>query len=714
MSDPFAPIGGSGGGKGERDKPEWRAVVPVPATAPAAPSEHPRLGRPAAGWTYADARGELLGFVFRFDAPTGKQFRPLVFFEPIAGGPPCWRWESWTAPRPLYGLDELARRPGAPVVITEGEKACDAARELLPDHAVVTSPNGSKSAGKADWTALKGRRVVVWPDADDAGQNYARAIVKLATAAGVAAIGVVDVPDGKIEGWDAADARDEGMTEKEAEAFVRRLVDQSGDGNSEAPHNSPGGGRRRTPQRDSLMALTADCLLWHDMNMEGFATFPINGHRETWPVRSSAFRRWLAIRAYEGTGAVPGSQAVEDTIRVLEAQAATHGILQEPWLRVGSDGEATYLDLCDADWRAVRITPAGWSILEDHDLPFVRTQAMRPLPAPERGVIDALRPFVNVAADDDFTLTVSWLAAALWPTGPYPVLSIGGEQGSGKSTFSRLLRTLVDPNAAPIRAAPRDERDFVVAASNAHLLALDNLSKIEPWFSDGLCRLSTGGGFATRMLHTDREESVFQSTRPILINGISQLTDRADLADRSITIRLSTIAESDRRPEDEFWASWNSARPRVLGALCSALSAALRNLPSTRLDRLPRLADFAKLIVAAEGGFGWEAGTFMDAYDHNRRDVAETTFEADPVAVQIVAMVSGLQYGWEGTCTELLSALNEIAPENVKRARSWPMTAQALGNRLDRVAPLLRTRAIHLERRHSGVRTVKIAHLERA
>ena len=203
---------------------------------------------------------------------------------------------------------------------------------------------------------------------------------------------------------------------------------------------------------------------------------------------------------------------------------------------------------------------------------------------------------------------------------------MNGEQGSGKSTFTRLLRTIVDPNSAPIRAAPKDDRDLMVAVVNNHLLAFDNLSKVEAWLADGLCRVATGGGFATRALHTDRDENVVMATRPIILNGIPTLSDRADLSERSVGVRLKPIPEEERQPEDEFRAEWATALPYILGSLCDALSTACQRLPERRVSkRAPRLADFAKLMVAAEPGLGWEAGTFLAAYEGNRKDQTDTT-----------------------------------------------------------------------------------------
>ena len=324
------------------------------------------------------------------------------------------------------------------------------------------------------------------------------------------------------------------------------------------------------------------------------------------------------------------------------------------------------MDLGDAAWRAVEITATGWNVVDAAPIKLLRSPSMRALPEPEAGcLIEELRQFfVNVKSDDDFLLVVAWLVAALRPQGPFPILVASGEAGSGKSVFSRMLRSLVDPSAAPIRAVPRDERDLVVSASNSWVLAFDNLSSVPAWLADALCRLATGSGFATRMLHTDRDEMIFEAARPVIINGITHLTDRADLADRSVTIHLAAIPDAERRPEDELLADFEAARPRILGALLDAVSRALANIATVRLDRAPRMADFAKWITAAEPGLGCEPGAFLAAYAGNRRDVVEAAFEADAVAVAIWKLITtDVPEGFQGTATELLTAINNIVPE---------------------------------------------------
>jgi putative DNA primase/helicase len=201
----------------------WRALVPVPANAPK-PPDHYQRGKPTTIYAYREASGRLLGYICRFDPADGdKLLLPLTYCA-SGKGKLEWRWQSWTAPRPLFGLDRLAKKPLAPVIVCEGEKAATAAEALLPDHVAVTSPNGSLAAAKADWTALAGRRVILWPDADEPGAKYADELVKL-LAPIAASIMRVMPPEDVAAGWDAADAVSEGWDEARARALIEGGVD---------------------------------------------------------------------------------------------------------------------------------------------------------------------------------------------------------------------------------------------------------------------------------------------------------------------------------------------------------------------------------------------------------------------------------------------------------------------------------------------------------
>ena len=177
---------------------------------------------------------------------------------------------------------------------------------------------------------------------------------------------------------------------------------------------------------------------------------------------------------------------------------------------------------------------------------------MLPLPVPiGGGSIEALAPFVNLPNRADSVLVVAWLLATLRYGGPYPLLAVSGEQGSAKTVLSKILRALIDPNAAPVRTMPREERNLFIAASNSHLLAFDNLSDLPVWISDALCRLASGGSFAVRRLYIPTgTKYCCKAARPIILNGIEDVITRPDLADRAVFITLPHLQE-ERPPRRE-------------------------------------------------------------------------------------------------------------------------------------------------------------------
>ncbi|MGO8915855.1 MAG: hypothetical protein ACLQJR_08110 [Stellaceae bacterium] len=726
----FAPLPGSGRPP-RRAAPggEWVVIVPVPSAAPPAPDRHPTLGPAALRHLYRAAGGELAGYVLRFNQPDGgKEFRALTWCRNTETEATQWRWKSWAVPRPLYGLDRLSARPNAPVVVCEGEKSADAAGRLLPEHVSVTAPNGSKSAGQADWSVLRQRQVVIWPDADDAGASYAAAVAHCLAAIGALAR-IITPPAGVAIGWDAADAEAEGWTSARAVALVqsaavfaaeRTRPDGSGARNTDQEGASaPRGRREGPPQRDLIIDQLGDAELWHDESREAFATVPLNGHHENLALRSRDFRLWLTGRYYKALGSSPGAQAYEDALRVIEAAAVNDGTTYRTWRRVGEAGGGVYIDLGTSDWRSVEITSQRWRVVDRASCRFIRSPAMRALPVPEAGdTIETLREFVNVGdgaeGDAAFMLVVAWLVAALRPRGPFPILAVNGEQGAAKSTLSRLLRDLVDPNASLLRAAPRDERDLLVAAHNSWVIALDNLSSLPIWLADGLCRLSTGGGFSTRELHTDRGEVIFEATRPILLNGIGDVAGRPDLASRALVITLPAIPESRRRIEAQFLRAFQEKAPGIFGALLDAVSGAQRHLAETKLDRLPRMADFAQWTQAASASLGWERGAFLAAYEANQAGATEVALEASAIAVVLRKFVLSrfdAAKGWEGTATELLAQLDAEASDALRVSRHWPKTASELGSQLRRIAPVLRAHGVEIEQRRDGKDRQRVVHV---
>jgi hypothetical protein len=436
--------------------------------------------------------------------------------------------------------------------------------------------------------------------------------------------------------------------------------------------------------------------LFHIATGTAFADLVVDGHRETWPIRSKRFRGWLRRRYYEATGGALTGQAISSELDLLEARAQFDAPERSVYVRVAEQAGHIYLDLADDHWRAVEIGPDGWRVIRCPPVRFHRKAGLLPLPLPQRdGSLKQLASLLNLSSQNDFVLAVSWLLGALRSSGPYPLLAISGEQGSAKTVLSKMLRALIDPNAAPVRALPRDERELFIAANNGHVLAFDNISRLRPWLSDALCRLASGGGFAVRQLYTDQDEVLFDAARPVILNGIEEVITRPDLADRSIFLILPPVADARRQPERELWRQFELARPAILGALLDLVAHGLRTLPDIGVDRLPRMADFALWAAACEPGL-WRPGTFHRAYEANRRVAIECIIDADPVAA-CVREIMAERSSWTGTAAALLRAGAERGADGISSDRSgWPQNPRALAGRLRRAQAFLRALGIDI------------------
>lgn len=212
----------------------WHPILPVPASALPPPRSHSKHGTPSQRWEYRSPNGELLCLVCRFEPKTKnerKQYAPLSYCRKDGTNTEEWRWQGLPEPRPLYGLDRLAAKPDALVVVVEGEKSADAIPLLFPDAIGMTMLNGAQAPSKTDWAPLSGRDVMLWPDNDEPGRSCMAKVAAIAVKAGAASVknlniaffahtpgtdddGKPTLNDGSMprEKWDAADALSDGWT----------------------------------------------------------------------------------------------------------------------------------------------------------------------------------------------------------------------------------------------------------------------------------------------------------------------------------------------------------------------------------------------------------------------------------------------------------------------------------------------------------------------
>jgi hypothetical protein len=649
------------------------------------------------------------GYVLRFDHAGGtKEIRPLTYCRHPGGVFRDWRWTTWRKPRPLFNLDKLDARRAACVLIVEGEKSCRAAEQLAPGYVCTTSPGGSNAAAQADWTPLNGRQIVVWPDNDDHGRQYATAVAKHSGAAGAMSVSIIEPPGGVPAGWDAADALADGYDEAQAMRLIAAAAKQQRPRKTvDEPEQGGRWHRRgRPPQRDQLMRHVESIELWHDDADKAYATFPVDGHREHAPTRSSRFRHWLTLQYLDAQQTPPSKSAMDECLSAVEARAIAQGKRYTAFVRVAEHDGRVFLDLCNDGWQAIECSKSGWVVRDNVPVKFIRRDGMLPLPVPERVTeqlsgIEELRSFFGSLSQAHFALVAAWLMACLRDTGVFPVLMIHGESGSGKTILSRLLADLIDPRDEKALSIPKDDRALIVFAKQTWLIGFENISHIPAWFSDALCRLASGDSFVAVKLYTDDELAIHKAKRPVIVNGIPRLAEREDLASRTFTISLPPMT-ADRLTEPELLERWRLARPRILGGLLDGVCGALRNVEGITLPEEPRLIGALKWATAAEANFGFDDGTIFKAYLDSAKETIQAAFEADIVAIVLVAFIRSLATkAWEGTPTQLFDAINAFADERQKKMKSWPASPAGLTNRIERVAPLLRSQNIYVDRKRS-------------
>ncbi len=394
-------------------------------------------------------------------------------------------------------------------------------------------------------------------------------------------------------------------------------------------------------------------------------------------------RGWLATGS-AGRRGLPAEPAIRAAAFAIFARPPR---AEEVFLRVGwlADSQRLWLDLGDPSGAAVEVDRSGWRIASPGVL-FRRTPSLRALPRPEAG--GSLEELAELAGleGEARVLVLGWLIGVLQPNGPFPVLALSGEQGSGKSTLARLLKAVIDPTGAPLRALPKDDREVAIAARGSYLLAFDNVSGIPATLADSLCRLATGAGFAARALYTDSEQEVLEASRPVLLTSIGEAPlARPDLADRA----LSVVLPHRRRflPDADLARKFEAVRPRVLGALLDAASGAIEALSDVSLEGLPRMASFARWVQAAEQALAvpWPPGSFLAAYAGNRAAVVSAGLDGDSLAQALLRRLNGSDAELNGSAAELLEQLLPVG----RVPRDFPTTPSAFGDRLRRLAPQL-------------------------
>jgi putative DNA primase/helicase len=384
-----------------------------------------------------------------------------------------------------------------------------------------------------------------------------------------------------------------------------------------------------------LIKIGSSHTLFHSATNVAYAEIPVDQHVEVWPIESSEYKALLIRQFYQKTRRAVSDKLLKEVTTLLATRARYDGAQREASIRVSGQGSNVFIDRTNSEWNTVGIGLTGWKLF---DRPFfTRKRGMLELPEPKvGGSLADLRQFVNLT-DEQWTLYQAFLVSSLRPDGPYWMLVLNGQQGSGKSVLSAVTRSLIDPSQVVSQGSFKNENDLVIAAQNSHLLVFDNLSKITDPQSDALCRLVTGSGLRARELYTDSNENLMQVVNPVVLNGITNFVTRPDLEDRSLQLWLKPLPS--RKPEQTFWEEFEEAKPSILGGLYSAVSKAISRLDSVEVTDDIRMIDSFRWALAAEPALDCGPGDLLKAYRANKARRTDEMLSSSPL-IDLIRMLA--------------------------------------------------------------------------
>jgi hypothetical protein len=412
-----------------------------------------------------------------------------------------------------------------------------------------------------------------------------------------------------------------------------------------------------------------------------------NKHGEVLPVRNEAFKHRLAKTFRANEKYPPSNAAIEQATMQIEAHCSE----QAPrclYSRIGWHNGSLFYDT--GYWESIQIKPGYFGKCA---LPPIfkrnKHQVIQDWPK-EGGSVHDVFHFVNIK-EVDRCLFLTALGSYFIPNIPHPAMIFQGEQGTGKSSNAKRAVSIVDNSKTPLLTPPKDIQTAQINAGQHYIYAIDNVSYLSQWQSDFLCSIITGVGAEKRTLYKDDESFIRTYQNCVIINSISSVVYRPDLLDRSLIFKLPLLKK--HKSEKELEQEWNAKKPYILGAFLIAISKAMQRINTIELQEDFRMADYAKWGVCLASEFGFTEKQFIDDYRRNINNKWIDIADNDPVISGITQLLDSKDSIWEGTMSELLMKL-----QNIKGYPNYelPKGANALSNKLDRMAAVLRNIGIRI------------------
>lgn len=412
-----------------------------------------------------------------------------------------------------------------------------------------------------------------------------------------------------------------------------------------------------------------------------------NGSVENLSINSQKFKNWLILNYYTKENKMPSNENIGKSISLLQAKSMLSNNKIQVEKRCCINDNTIYYDLLNNKGEVVKINKHGWEIVTKHQCLFTSGDSMKSQVKPvEYSDLSILDKYFRYKDKNHLILQKVILVSLFIDNIQRPISVLHGEKGASKTTTMKLIREIVDPSHVPVTSISRNVEDLAITLSNQYLICFDNIDSISKDISDLLCMAVTGGGYSKRKLYTDSDEKLMYFQKGIVLNGINVVTTRPDLLDRSILMELERIPTEERLEESQLNKQIKEDMPKILGAIFTTLSKAMNIYDDIHLEKLGRLADFTRwgYAIAEVSGIGGEK--FLDAYLNNQIDANYEAILSNPVGLAINKFIDESKK-WEGTPTELLSKLNEVAEEeNIDTSnRLWPKAPNVLSRRLNEI-----------------------------
>ncbi len=292
--------------------------------------------------------------------------------------------------------------------------------------------------------------------------------------------------------------------------------------------------------------------------------------------------------------------------------------------------------LADEMWQSVVIEPKGWTIKKQTKEKFIKTDLDMEQVEPVGGgnCMDLLKPYINLPTDDFKLLTVCLIQFFSRQSNHYAMV-ISSAKGTGKSTLTKLIRSLIDPSYAETSLTPNNESELKNLLANSSVVCFDNTTVMKESYSDILCGAITGTTDAKRKLFTDNEQVILDLHNIVILNGIDIVPYKSDLAQRSLLFELQRIEKKNRMTDSDFWSRFNQDKPRILGAIFDTLQKAMTILPTLEVDGLERMADAYKEMIAIAMALGISSEEFQVIFESNQKKL-QTSYAQNNSFINLV------------------------------------------------------------------------------